>query len=185
MKKLIVLIGLVVFAGNAFAQVWYTKNGYISFFSHTSVEDIKAENFEVVSFIDTDKGEVRFQLLIKGFQFPKAAMQQHFNSASYMNSDLYPKAEFKGAITNMQAVNFGKDGTYKVEIAGDLTMHGVTKKIQEGGNITVKDGKVSSNAVLKILRSDFNITTPSFTAAKIAQEIEVTVKCEYEPYKKK
>ncbi len=85
----------------------------------------------------------------------------------------------------MQAVNFGKDGTYKVEIAGDLTMHGVTKKIQEGGNITVKDGKVSSNAVLKILRSDFNITTPSFTAAKIAQEIEVTVKCEYEPYKKK
>lgn len=168
----------------ATAQVWFTKTGYISFYSHTSVEDIKAENLEVVSFLDAGKGEVRFQLLVKSFQFPKAAMQTHFNSAGYMDSDQFPKSEFKGAIDNLSAVNFSKDGTYPVTVSGDLTMHGVTKKIRQTGTITVRGGKVSANAVFSINRSDFNIRVPNFNAAKIADAIQVAVKCDYELYKK-
>lgn len=165
------------------AQVFFTKNGYVSFYSHTAIEEIKAENFEVVSFLDAAKGETRFQLLIKGFQFPKATMQQHFNSAAYMDSDKYPKSEFKGIITNSRSINFKKDGTYNAEVEGDLTIHGVTKKIKEKGTITIKGGLPTVQAVFPVKRSDFNITTPAFSAAKIAEEIEVTLKCEYEPYR--
>ena len=184
MKKILSLITALAFLHAATAQVWYTKNGFVSFYSHTSVEDIKAENAEVVSFLDTSKGEFRFQLLVKGFQFKKAAMQEHFNTPDYMDSDKFPKSEFKGKIADIKAVNFKKDGTYNVTVSGNLTMHGVTKAITEKGTITINAGKVSMNAVFKVKRADYAISAPSFAAAKIAEVIEVTVKCDYEPYKK-
>ena len=183
MKKVLLTAGIVLAAQSLFAQVWFTKTGAVSFFSHTSIEDIKAENNEVVSFIDGAKGEFRFQLLIKGFRFPKASMQDHFNDANYMNSDQFPKAEFKGSIVNTKAVDFKKDGTYKVEVTGTMTMHGVTKNITVPGTITIKAGVPAVNAVFMVKRSDFGIDVPSFSSAKIAQEIEVTVKCQYAPYK--
>jgi polyisoprenoid-binding protein YceI len=183
MKKVVLVLLTVLFAHLVKAQVFFTKNGYITFYSHTSIEDIKAENFEAVSFLDAGKGDFRFQVLIKGFQFPKASMQGHFNTPAYMDSDQFPKSEFKGGITNIQSVDFKKDGVYNVDVTGDLTMHGITKKTTQKGTITIKNGKPSANAVFKVKRSDYNITTPGFTAAKIADEIEVTVKCDYEPYK--
>jgi hypothetical protein len=63
-------------------------------------------------------------------------------------------------------------------------MHGVTKKIKQGGTISVKDGKISANTVFNVKRTDYAITVPKFNAAKIADEIQVTVKCEYAPYTK-
>ena len=185
MKAISILVLMMVIASlqAATAQVWFTKTGVISIFSHTEVEDIKAENFEVVSFLDAVKGDLRFQLLIKGFQFPKAAMQQHFNSEAYMNSDQFPKSEFKGVIENLSAVNFSRDGKYSVIVSGDLTMHGVTKKIKQTGTIAVKEGKVSSYTVFHVKRSDYDISVPKFNAAKIANDIEVTVTCNYQLYK--
>ncbi len=166
------------------AQVWFTKTGTISFYSHTVVEDIRASNNEVVSFIDAAKAEFRFQVLIKGFKFPKAAMQDHFNDANYMDSDQFPKADFKGALVNMAAVNFKQDGVYKVEVQGTMTMHGQSKAIKVPGTITIKNAVPTVDAVFKVRRSDFGIKVPNFSAAKIAEEIEVTVKCVYEPYSK-
>ena len=166
-----------------FAQVWFTKTGAVGFFSHTSVEDIKADNNEAVSFIDAAKKEFRFQVLIKGFKFPKAAMQDHFNGENYMASDKFPKAEFKGSIAPGSAIDFKKDGVYKVEVDGQMTMHGATVPMKVPGTITIKNGVPSVKAVFMVKRSDFGITVPSFSAAKIAESIEVTVNCLYEAYK--
>ena len=182
-KRIFLLLLTIIMVKWSSAQVWFTKSGYIGFFSHTNVEDIKADNYEVVSFLDAAKGDMRFQLLVKGFQFPKAAMQQHFNSESYMNSDQFPKSEFKGALENLAAINFSKDGDYPVTVSGDLTIHGVTKKVKQPGMLSIKSGKVSANTSFNIKRSDFNISVPSFNAAKISDDIKVTVKCNYEPYK--
>mgnify|MGYP006165288759 CR=1 FL=1 len=75
---------------------YMTRNGQISFFSSTPLEDIKAINNEVASVINRKTGSVQFIILIKSFQFRKAAMQDHFNGKDYMDSDRYPKAELKG-----------------------------------------------------------------------------------------
>lgn len=183
MKKLMIALAALAFTYVAQAQVWFTKTGSVSFFSHTEVEDIEAANNEAVSFIDASKGEFRFQVLIKGFKFPKQSMQDHFNQPNYMDSDKFPKAEFKGALVNAAAVNWKKDGAYKVEVAGDMTMHGATKNIKVPGTITIKGGVPTVNTKFMVKRSDFDIKVPSFSAAKIAEEIEVTVNCVYEAYK--
>ena len=73
-------------------------NGKITFFSKAPLENIEAVNNEVTSILDTKKGEFAFVVLIKSFKFQKALMEEHFNE-NYMESNTFPKANFKGTIT--------------------------------------------------------------------------------------
>jgi len=156
------------------AQKYYTKNGSISFFSKAPLEDIKADNNQVMSVINTQSGELQFSLLTKGFHFKKALMEEHFNS-DYMESDKFPKSTFKGTIADISKVNFTKDGTYPVSVNGDLTIHGVTKKTTASSNIVIKDGKISGSSNFTITLSDFNISIPKIYQDNISKTIAITV----------
>ncbi len=180
MKKIIVIL-LVVFATfNLHAQNYLTRNGSASFFSHTAVEDIKAQNNEVASVLNAATGDVQFKIAIKSFQFAKQAMQDHFNGADYMNSEKFPKASFKGKITNLSAVNFTKDGVYNITVQGDLNIKDVTKNISATATITVKGGVVSASSTFKVKRKDYNVVGESFVQKKIAEEIEISTNCSYQ-----
>ncbi|MBA4322227.1 MAG: YceI family protein, partial [Odoribacter sp.] len=100
MKRITLLLVLftVFFAANA--QKYMTKNGFIGFFGHTPMEDIKADNNQVSSILDISTGELVFQALIKSFHFERALMEEHFNE-NYLESDKFPKSGFKGKITNL------------------------------------------------------------------------------------
>jgi YceI-like domain len=156
------------------AQNYYTKNGNISFFSKSSMENIKAENNQVMSVLNSRTGDFQFSLLVKGFHFQKALMEEHFNE-NYMESEKFPKATFKGRITGINSVSFDKDGIYNVSVAGDMTIHGVAKKLTSHGTITITGGKITANSKFLIRLSDYNITIPNLVKDKIAESIEVTV----------
>jgi len=180
MKQLV----LLVFFGalmdvSSFAQVHFTKNGKISFFSSTPLEDIKADNNQVISVINPATGEIQFSLLNNAFHFKKALMEEHFN-ADYMESAKFPKSAFKGKITNLGTVNFTADGTYSVTVSGDLNIHGVTKTITAPGTITIKAGKIAAAAKFKIRPKDYNISIPSAVKDNIAENLELTISCQYE-----
>ena len=64
---------------------------------------------------------------MKSFEFKKKLMQEHFNE-NYVESDTYPNSTFKGKITNMDDVDLDTNGKYKVNVEGELTIHGVTKE---------------------------------------------------------
>jgi hypothetical protein len=179
MKKLTLLLVAASLSIASYSQTYFTRNGKISFFSSTAVEDIKAENNEAVGTLNATSGELSFQALIKSFVFPKAAMQEHFNGAQYMNSDQFPQSSFKGTITNFKAVNLKKDGTYPVKVSGNLTLHGITKPVVADGTVTVAKGVVTSKAVFKINREEYGVTVPAYAGSKIAKDIEVTVDCTY------
>src|SRR5688500_8117857 len=101
------------------AQVYTTRNGFIGFYSKTPLEDIKAENKQVYAGIDVAQKKLGFNLLVKGFSFSKKLMQDHFNE-NYIESDKYPNARFTGNYTG--DVDVTKDGSYKVQAQGDLTL---------------------------------------------------------------
>lgn len=184
MKKIIFAAFVVHCCFVTAAQsVFFTRNGTVSFFSSTPLENIEAKNTAVASKINSQTGDTEFQLLIKGFLFKKAAMQQHFNDKDYMDSDNFPKAIFKGKITDISKINFKKDGAYSVAVEGDLTIHGVTKKITTAGTITVSGEKINSKASFKVLLKDYNITVPSFVSKKVAESVEVKADCDYQLYK--
>ncbi|MBP6688148.1 MAG: YceI family protein [Lacibacter sp.] len=164
---------------------YMTRNGQISFFSSTPLEDIKAINNEVASVINRKSGSVQFIVLIKSFQFRKTAMQDHFNGKDYMNSDRYPKAELKGTITNISTIDFTKDGTYPVTVEGLLSMHGVSNKIKVAGNILIKGSNTSVTSVFTIKLVDYKISVPTIVSKKIAEKVEVTLNCSYQLYQPK
>jgi polyisoprenoid-binding protein YceI len=188
MKKQMMLafaILLVAFRFSLAQELYLTRNGQITFFSTTPVEDIKATNNEVSSVINTKTGGLQFVILIKGFQFKKAAMQDHFNREDYMDSDKFPKSEFKGTITDLSKVDFTKDGSYPVTVEGNLTMHGVTNKMKTTGIVTIKEGKISTSSKFKIKLADYKISVPGIMSSKIAEVVEITVNCNYDPYQPK
>jgi len=171
------LIALSTFAFTNNQKIYQTKSGKVSFFSSTLIEDIAAVNNQVDSKL-SNNGQMIFQLAIRGFKFENATMQEHFNE-NYMESDKYPKAVFKGKITNLADVNFDKDGTYKTTVAGELEIHGVTQNITATGTIDIKAGKVAAKSNFKIKLADYGIKG-TLIGEKIAKELAITVDCKYD-----
>ena len=182
MKNLVFIIVLFVFAGTVTAQKQISKNGHVWFFSHTPVEDIEAHNRQVVSILDTETGDISFNMLIKSFEFKAALMQEHFNE-NYMESNTYPKATFKGKLTDNSKVDYKKDGVYNIDVAGDMTIHGVTKKVSTKGSLEVKGETIIAKSKFVVSPKDYEIKIPAMVENKIAREIEVNVDITYNPYK--
>jgi polyisoprenoid-binding protein YceI len=155
-----------------------TKNGTISFHSHTFLENIDAVNDHVMAVIDAGKKNIAFSLLMKQFVFPKKLMQEHFNE-NYVESDKYPKATFSGSYA--EDVDLTKDGSYQLNVKGKLTIHGVTKEISAPATISVKNGMVTGTTTFKLNPKDFNIDIPFIVRDKIEKENTVKVKVEWIP----
>ena len=174
MKKIVSLsvLFLLVFSSVNSQKVYSTRNGQISFISPTD-EDVKAVNNELTSRL-SDKGTMSFSCLIKGFKFAYAEMQEHFND-EYLQSNQFPRADFKGTITNIKEVVFTKNGTYKAIVKGDLTLHGITKNITVKGTIAVKDGKISAKASFPIIMKDFKVD-----ASSVTEKVKAEINCIYQ-----
>jgi len=180
--KILTFILITILAGTQaiHAQSYLTKNGKISFFSRTAIENIDAVNNQAVSVINSETGSVAFSVLINGFLFKKALMQEHFNE-NYMESTKFPKATFNGKMADLTKVNFTKDGTYTVTVAGDLTIHGVTNKVTTPATITVTGKKITAAAVFKVMPADYKISIPKLVENNISKTIEIKIDCKYDP----
>ncbi|HUZ61616.1 MAG TPA: YceI family protein [Hanamia sp.] len=178
-KVLMLLLLFTAFRVEANGQIYYTKNGNVSFFSKTILENIDAANNQVISVINFQNGSIQFSLLNNAFHFPKAKMEEDFNE-NYIESDKYPRSAFKGTISDVSNIDITKDGTYQVNVKGDLTIHGVTKNISVPATILIKDGNLSATSAFIILVRDYNISVPSIVANKIGESIEIKINCKYE-----
>jgi polyisoprenoid-binding protein YceI len=174
--------GILAVSGASAQDKYFTKNGQVSFFSSTPMENIEANNNNATSVIDAKTGKMEFAILMKAFKFEKALMEEHFNE-NYVESGKFPKATFAGNITNLSAVDFSKNGTYKVNVKGKMTIHGVTKDVEAPGTITVENGKVKANSVFNVAPDDYKIEIPKLVREKIAKEIKVTVNMDYQALK--
>jgi hypothetical protein len=184
MKRLLFLLLFAGIATSLSAQKYFTRNGNITFSSDTPIEKIEAVNNTATSVVDVASGRMEFAVLIKAFSFEKALMQEHFNE-NYMDSGKFPKATFKGVVKNMTDVELGKDGTYPVMVAGEMTIHGVSQQIETEGSFMVKDGKVSATANFLVLTQDYDIKIPAVVRDNIAKEITVMVAVDFEKLKTK
>lgn len=180
MKRAIFLLLMLNIAVVAHAQKFMTKNGYIGFYSHTAMEDIKGDNNQVVGALDIKTGDIVFQALIKSFHFDRALMEEHFNE-NYMESDKFPKSVFKGKITNLTDVNFSKNGTYNVTVDGDLTIHDVTNKVSVKGTLEVTADGINTGSKFNIVPEDYKINIPGVVREKINKSLEVTVNMKFTP----
>jgi hypothetical protein len=180
MKYIGIIIIILLNPTHADESLYISKNVKIGIFSHALIEDIKAETSSGISVYNAASGELDFSVSISSFKFDKAFMQLHFNS-DYMESDKYSKAIFKGKI--LEPVDITKEGNFSVNVTGELTVHGVTKKRTIQGSLTVKNGIITMSSAFMVKCADHHIDIPQILFYHIAETINVTVSATYNAYK--
>ena len=176
MKKIIAsgfilaLLPLMIFGQGKYM----TNNGSISFFSHTALENITADNNEVACVIDASTGEVVIILKMTAFHFEKKLMEEHFNE-NYVESEKYPKATFKGKITNNKALDYTSQGIYKVNVEGELTIHDKTNPVSAAGTIEVTAEGITARTKFLLNPEDYDIKVPKVVRNNIAKNMEISV----------
>lgn len=174
-KKAILTLVIITLGLSLFSQGKFLCNeGHITFFSHTAIEDITAENKEVASVIDSQSGEVAVIVKISAFQFEKKLMQEHFNE-NYMESERYPKATFMGEIVNNGEIDYAEPGSYTIQVVGDMTIRGVIQKISESADMEVGPDGLVIRMKFMLDPSDYNIKIPKVVRKNIAERLEVTI----------
>ena len=178
MKNIIAAALLLATAGTVSAQNFMTRTGKISFNATVpkSPDKVEAVNNEVATIVNAN-GTIVFQVLVKSFKFEKALMQEHFNE-NYMESDKFPKSEFKGNIVNIGDMNLTKDGDYPATVKGKLTIHGVTKEVSVPGSITVKGKNIRLKAKFAVALKEYGIKIPDLVADKLAKEAQIALECD-------
>lgn len=158
-------------------QLYMTRTGFVSFFSHATMEDIKAENKQLYAVINLEKKELAFIVLMKGFEFKKELMQTHFNS-NYVESDKYPKASFNGAYRGDVDMN---GAVSNVTAKGSFSIHGVTKEIEVPATLQLVNGTLVGHAVFNVTPEDYAIKIPGLVRNNIAKQVEVQIKVNCKP----
>jgi polyisoprenoid-binding protein YceI len=100
-------------------------------------------------------------------------MEEHFNE-NYLESSKYPKSTFKGKVLNFDETKLSATKA-DYDLEGDLTIHGITKKVKVKISLFSNNGKVvaSSNFLVKL--ADFKIEIPSLVKSKIAENVKIAL----------
>lgn len=178
MRTTIIIIA-VLLSGTLSAQKYFTKTGEISFHSDAPMEKIEAINKKATSVIDSESGAMQWSVLIKAFGFEKALMEEHFNE-NYMESSKFPKATFKGMITNIGDIDFDSPGEYMADISGTLMIHGVSKEIKTTGLFKVSDAEIEGSCNFEVLLADYDIEIPAVVADNISKTVDITIRANYQ-----
>jgi polyisoprenoid-binding protein YceI len=178
--SIVAVAGLALMSFAPVADKLISSKSHVQFFSSTPAEDISANNYKSVGAIDPASGAVVFSVPMQAFEFENATMQKHFNSVKFLDTKANPKAKLKATITNLGDVSFDKDGTYEVNVKGDLTIKGKTNPIDEKATITVKGGAVSVSTEFNLVLADYGIEFVKGKPSKnIAKDIKINFNAEY------
>jgi polyisoprenoid-binding protein YceI len=181
MKGVVIFILLFVYRQSFAQNIFMCKNGEISFFSESPVENIDATSKSMNSVLNTSTSEIAFVVPMTSFTFKKALMQEHFNE-KYVESDKFPYGAYKGTIN--EKIDYTKDGEYDITSKGTLTIHGVAKERTDKGKLTVKNGAISIKSEFKVAIKDHDIKIPKLVMSNIADTINVNFAATYSQFKK-
>ncbi|OUD34848.1 YceI family protein [Flavobacterium sp. FPG59] len=166
------LLLIILVNTNGFAQKLITKTGNIKFqASMPSFEEVAAENKSVSAVLEQSTGDFAALVLIKGFRFKVALMEEHFNE-NYMESEKFSKATLKGKIEDFDVSKITttpKNFTLK----GDLTIHGKTKTVSVIIKVAKVANGVNATGSFEVKPEDFNIDIPSIVSKKIADKVKI------------
>jgi hypothetical protein len=172
---------LIFVASTLFGQDKYlTNKGFISFYSHTVIEDITADNHQVGAVIDAAQGDVAVIVRMTRFEFEKKLMQEHFNE-NFVESEKFPKATFNGRIINNDEVDYSSAGIYPVQVEGNMTIHGVTRQVSTEGTVEITEDGLVARTEFKLNPEDYEIRIPRVVRDNIAEEMVITAELSCQP----
>lgn len=173
--KYILLLCLLFLSVITTAQERYlTRTATIDFVgSVPSFEKIEAVNKNATVVLDMETGNLAALALVRGFRFPIALMEEHFNE-NYIESEKHPKASLRGQLQDFDASRLNSSPSI-LTFEGSLEMHGTIKELSFPVTLVKNGALIKVNTNFKLRPQDFKIDIPSVVSNKIAKKIEVIV----------
>ena len=172
MKKIILGSLLLVQFVTSAQDKMLTKTGMIAFESLDNVfKDVKALNKGVTCVLNTKTGEIASLALAKEFHFKIALMEEHFNE-SYVESDKFPKAVFRGNLENFDFKTLSSTEK-EYNLKGKLELHGRTQDIVTTAKVFKNGSSVEIHAEFKVPSTDYGILIPTMAKNKVTNNINI------------
>ena len=172
MKK-IILLTILLLANSTFAQRLLTRSGEIKFDASmpNSVEIVGKSN-TASAILDQPTGQFATSVIVKSIRFKVPLMEEHFNE-NYMESSKYANSTFKGKIAGFDAKKLVASKV-AFDIEGDLTIHGITKKVKTKIYLSSNGTKVAASGNFLVHAQDYGIEIPNLVKEKFADQIKVS-----------
>lgn len=178
LKRILILIFFLSIWFNGWSQLYQTADGNVYFKSNAPLEVIEAQSEKLRGAINISKRIFAFTIPINSFEGFNSPLQRvHFNE-NYMESGKFPQATFTGKI--IEKIDFSNDGKYTIRAKGKLTIHGVVQERIIKSQIEIRKGKLLVNTNFTVLLIEHKIRVPKIVYQKIAKEINVRIKVEFE-----
>lgn len=176
-KILIIALILNCGFGETYGQKYFTRVGKTEFkASVQAFEPVEATNESTTAILNASNGEVAALLFVKAFRFKVALMEEHFNE-NYMHSDKFPKASFKGKLSEFSLDEIGRD--FKdFNLNGTLTIRGIESEIETVARIKKLKGSLIVEAYLVVDPETFEIDIPGIVRDKIAEKVKINLSYE-------
>ena len=143
MRTFLIILGIISCFNSLSQGKYITRNGMIEFNASSPLEKINPVNNYVSCILDTETGEIAFQLKMISFKFERALMEEHFNE-KYVESEKYPTSTFIGSIVDWNNIDL-KLKHQNVKAKGILNIHGVDKEIEVFGTINFSKNIIQIN----------------------------------------
>lgn len=175
MKNTIVLLLSLLMGNFAFSQKVMTRTGEVKFDATvpSSIDEIAGTNTTASCIFDEATGDLVTLVLVKSFKFKSPLMEEHFNE-NYMESTKFPKSTFKGKVLNFDKSKLSATKT-SYELEGDLTIHGVTKKVKTKVYLSLNAGKVTVSTSFSVNLAEYKVEIPNLVKDKIAKEAKLNI----------
>ena len=174
MKKIILVALLCVsYIGIAQEKI-ISKSSMVTFeASVPAFEEVKAVNNNATLVLNPATGEIASLVLMKGFRFKIALMEEHFNE-NYVESDRFPKAIFKGKVEGFDS-ELLTAVTKDFVLNGKLELHGKSVPLKTIAKISKSAAGINLITNFSVNASDFNIAIPSVVKNKVSNKINIQV----------
>lgn len=173
MKK----IALVLFFLASFqtqAQKYFTRTGVTELLASVDLYDsIKIYNRSTSAVFEPKTGDLSTLIFVQAFQFNRAILENSFNN-EIMESDIYPKASFKGKVKDFNIKEIITRKSFNVN--GVLTIKGITKNVETVGTFIKKENnELWLKGTFTVNPKDFNIKIPDLVKDRVGRFIDLTV----------
>ncbi|EMJ89998.1 YceI-like domain protein [Leptospira meyeri serovar Semaranga str. Veldrot Semarang 173] len=164
---LLFLIGTINLFAEKIKSELVMKEANILFLSEAPQETIRGNVTKVFGTANFDTKKVIIQIDMKTLNVPNRMMNRHMHE-NYLETEKYPTTTFMGVMRRW-------DRKSKiVEIEGDLTLHGVTKKnFKIQGSIEEREKEFLIRSNFDIHLTDFKIDIPKLVILKLNETIQI------------
>jgi polyisoprenoid-binding protein YceI len=150
---------------------------WVGFHLEDTLEEIDADTKKVSGTIDVDPANLAaasVNLTVDTASLDSGMkMRDDDMRDSYLETKKYPAATFKStAVTGPASIAPG--GSADLRVAGDFTLHGVTRRIVVPVHVTLESPKrahVTSKFTIRM--TDYNVTIPQKLVLSVANEVDV------------